>query len=175
MKKMATSPASIQKTPVPHPHLPTKAPTTPLPSNLPLSNLAPLTLKLSSPLHCGYALTQTFHPLASLNLCSVSHQQQSRSRFLNNLLSPLFHGSSFLPLLCHHLPTSFKRWPPAPLVTNKLGGWLLLASSLVHIWEGKLLYFSHLMAALITISFQKGSKESSREVRASYCEEGRQP
>ena len=56
---------------------------------------------------------------------------------------------------------------------NKFGGLLLPASSLVHIWEGRLLNFLHLMAALTITFFQKGSKESSREFRSCYCEEGR--
>ena len=134
----------------------------------------PFFLELSSPLHCGHAPTQTFRPLALLldhPRRSISCQQQSRSRFLNDLPSPLFQGSSSLPLRCHRLPTPSKQFPPGPLGTNKLGGWLLRANSLVHIWEGKRLPFPDLMAALTTISFQKGSKESSRESGCGYCEE----
>ena len=136
MKKMATSPASIQKTPVPHPHLPTKAPTTPLPSNLPLSNLAPINPQaiISSPLwlRSYSSLPSTCLSETSLGISSTAVQE------------PLPQQSAFTPVPWKLLPPapvplpahSFQAMPTSPL-GDEQAWWVVIAGEFSGAYLGR--------------------------------------
>ena len=128
--------AASLETPVLHPHPPTKAPTTPLPSNLPLSNLAPIHPRaiISSPLwlHSYSSLPFTCLSESSLGILSIAVQE------------PLPQQSAFTPVPWKLLPPtpvpspahSFQAMPTSPL-GNEQAWWVVIAGKFPGAYLGR--------------------------------------